>query len=119
MTNPAAEQQGAPVKNETTFVQVQVIDDINAMLDLGYSSIQRSTRERVIRDEQDRLQHGIQKYGTGLQVNNGRNATMDAYQEALDLVNYLKQAVLEKKLPEWMYRKQLEFVMELATWVQR
>lgn len=49
----------------------------------------------VIRDLKERELFGIKKYGTPLQVNNGRNALIDAYQEALDLVMYLKQKLLE------------------------
>ena len=41
---------------------------------------------------------GIEKYGTVLQPNNGRNALVDAYQEALDLAVYLRQRIEEDKL---------------------
>jgi len=37
------------------------------------------------------------KYGTVLKTHNGRNALMDAYQEALNLCMYLKQALLEQE----------------------
>ena len=36
------------------------------------------------------------KYGIMLQTDNGREALWDAYQEALDLAMYLRQAILEK-----------------------
>jgi hypothetical protein len=36
------------------------------------------------------------KYGTPLQTNNGRDALMDAYQEACDMVMYLRQAIAER-----------------------
>ena len=35
---------------------------------------------------------GVQKYGTGLQVWNGRDPVVDAFQEAMDLVVYARQA---------------------------
>lgn len=41
---------------------------------------------------------GEQKYGTRLQTFNGRNALIDAYQEALDLVMYLRQKFLEEEM---------------------
>ena len=44
----------------------------------------------------DRANVGKQKYGTFLETHNGRDALMDAYQEALDLVMYLKQALMER-----------------------
>ncbi len=43
-----------------------------------------------------RKELGIRKYGTPLQANNGRDALFDAYEEALDLCQYLKQALLER-----------------------
>lgn len=39
---------------------------------------------------------GEQKYSTRLQPFNGRDALKDAYQEALDLVVYLRQAIYER-----------------------
>lgn len=39
---------------------------------------------------------GIEKYGTPLRPFNGRDALIDAYQEALDLVVYLRQAIYER-----------------------
>ncbi len=43
-----------------------------------------------------RKQEGIKKYGTPLQAGNGRDALQDAYEEALDLCQYLKQAIIER-----------------------
>lgn len=50
----------------------------------------------VIADLEVRLAVGIQRYGTPLQAHNGRNALRDAYEEALDLACYLRQAVEEQ-----------------------
>jgi len=52
---------------------------------------------QVIIDLQKREEIGTIRYGTPLQTNNGRNSLMDAYQEALDLVMYLKQKLLEEE----------------------
>ncbi len=38
---------------------------------------------------------GKQRYGTALYANNGRSALRDAYEEALDLACYLRQALEE------------------------
>lgn len=43
-----------------------------------------------------RKQEGIKKYGTPLQANNGRDALQDAYEEALDLAQYIKQTIVER-----------------------
>jgi hypothetical protein len=50
----------------------------------------------VMEDMYDRDATGKQKYGTHLQPFNGRDALIDAYQEALDLVVYLRQAIYER-----------------------
>ena len=66
--------QPAPVRNESRPVWHLVIEDMLA------------------RDE-----GGREKYGTPLQANNGRDVLMDAYEEALDLCVYLRQAIEERK----------------------
>jgi hypothetical protein len=51
----------------------------------------------VMADLARRAETGRIKYGTYLQSHNGRNALIDAYQEALDLCMYLRQAIEEQK----------------------
>lgn len=51
----------------------------------------------VIKDMQARDNVGRKYYGTPLQANNGRDALQDAYEEALDLAVYLRQAIEERK----------------------
>lgn len=53
-------------------------------------------QSRVIADMESRRELGIERYGTALQPHNGRDALRDAYEEALDLAMYLKQAILER-----------------------
>jgi len=48
--------------------------------------------EWLVADMKDRHAAGVAKYGTPLRVWNGRDAVVDAYQEALDLVVYVQQA---------------------------
>jgi len=50
----------------------------------------------VMGDIHDRVMSGKEKYGTYLQTHNGRDPLWDAYQEAIDLVMYLRQAILER-----------------------
>ena len=69
----------------------------------GYVSIQSLVRSelhgpayaRVRADLEARELVGIERYGTPLQPFNGRDALRDAYEEALDLACYLKQAIVE------------------------
>lgn len=51
----------------------------------------------VIKDLHLRSDVGLETYGTRLQTHNGRNVLQDAYEEALDMACYLKQAILEGK----------------------
>lgn len=44
-----------------------------------------------------RKEIGRERYGTVLQPFNGRDALRDAYEEALDLCQYLKQALVERE----------------------
>lgn len=53
-------------------------------------------QSQVIADIDSRRQLGIRRYGTPLQPHNGRDALCDAYEEALDLACYLKQAIVER-----------------------
>ena len=51
----------------------------------------------VIAEMQQRDRKGLAKYGTRLQGDNGRDALRDAYEEALDLCVYLRQAIWERE----------------------
>lgn len=53
----------------------------------------------VIADIAARRRVGIGRYGTALQAHNGRDALRDAYDEALDLACYLRQAIEERDHP--------------------
>ena len=50
----------------------------------------------VIMDMANRDQVGRARYGVPLQSHNGRDALRDAYEEALDLCAYLRQAIMER-----------------------
>ena len=54
----------------------------------------------VIADMRERDQVGRQRYGTPLQPGNGRDALVDAYQEALDHAVYLRQEIEERRIAE-------------------
>ena len=51
---------------------------------------------QVMIDLTERMEMGIKTYGEALRANNGRDALQDAYEEALDLACYLKQAMIER-----------------------
>jgi thymidylate synthase (FAD) len=66
----------------------------------------RDVTELVLQDLRERSAAGTLKYGQPLRTHNGRNAMIDAYQEALDLTVYLRQRIGEtgdgaaERLPE-------------------
>lgn len=66
----------------------------------------------VIADVQDRLEHGIRKYGTGLQVGNGRDMAQDAYEEVLDLAVYLRGLLAEREGMVMVPRAALEALIK-------
>jgi hypothetical protein len=56
----------------------------------------RPVWDLVIEDMQERDRVGQERYGRPLEAGNGRDALVDAYQEALDLAVYLRQAIEER-----------------------
>ena len=65
----------------------------------------------VIKDMLARDGEGRRKYGTPLQPFNGRDVLVDAYQEALDLVVYLRQAIYERSAdPRTLLEEAREYV---------
>lgn len=72
----------------------------------------------VIADLDARKQFGLEKYGTLLQAFNGRDALMDAYQETLDQVVYLRQCVDEQPGDPFMSRAYSES-LKLAVFLRR
>ena len=47
-------------------------------------------------DLEERYKEGVRRYGVALQPFNGRDALQDAYEEAIDLALYLRQAIYER-----------------------
>lgn len=51
----------------------------------------------VLKDIEARRKFGDAKYGVPLRTNDGRKSLVDAYQEALDFVVYLRKEIEERK----------------------
>jgi hypothetical protein len=58
---------------------------------------QPAIADLVIADMLERKAVGVARYGVPLQAYNGRDALIDAYQEALDLCCYLRQLIEERR----------------------
>jgi hypothetical protein len=54
-------------------------------------------QDLVLTDILQRKQVGIERYGQALHAHNGRDMLQDAYEEALDLVMYLRGLIEERK----------------------
>ena len=76
MTEPTKQRPGdqrLPAHNDNTPIQDLVIADIN--------------KRKVV---------GLERYGTLLQAFNGRDVLQDLYEELIDAVMYVKQAMVER-----------------------
>jgi hypothetical protein len=54
----------------------------------------------VSQDMAERKAHGLRKYGSLLQVGNGRSYVQDAYEEVLDLAVYLRGLLELERQPD-------------------
>ena len=98
-----------PKKNKNKPVWDLVIADLTMYVE---SVKTRGTLAKLKAAMSERNKIGIKKYGTPLQAFNGRNPLVDAYQEALDLCVYLKQAHIEK--PRLQISQMYEMAQDLA-----
>lgn len=102
--NPAVTPEPAPQRTDSPAVWPLVIED-----SMG------SRYAALIPDMLARDSMGRQKYGTALQVENGRNPLADAYQEALDAIAYTRQAYEKHRTGLlWMvHEKALDLAMAI------
>jgi hypothetical protein len=69
-----------------------------------------SIHDLLIKDIQDRKAFGLAKYGTFLQAANGRDGMVDALQEGIDLLCYLRK-VIEERAVLLNFIERAEFLM--------
>jgi hypothetical protein len=93
--NPATAQQQAPQATPSPAVWPLVIKDLDAL------NAPEWLKQVLAEDMRARDAAGREKYGLPLQVENGRNAGVDAYQEALDLAVYARQRLEQTGLAFW------------------
>jgi hypothetical protein len=95
MKTPATTPESAPVRTNSPTVWPLVIRDLDAL------EAPEWLKQVLAEDMRARDAFGREKYGTPLQVENGRDAATDAYQEALDLAVYARQKFEQCGLPFW------------------
>jgi hypothetical protein len=77
------------VKQREGDQQLPVVNDNPAIQDL------------VTADIEERKRVGVERYGTPLQANNGRDTLRDLYEELLDATMYIRQLIEERKSVEF------------------
>lgn len=85
--NPAVTPEPAPMRTDSPAVWPLVIASVPDVLPNASSWLCLRLQE----DMQAHHESSVEKYGVPIQVENGRDAAIDAYQEALDLSAYSKQ----------------------------
>lgn len=93
--NNAVTPEPAPKRTESPAVWPLVIRDLSGVDAPGW------LKQVLADDMRARDEFGRHKYGTPLQVENGRDAATDAYQEALDLCAYIRQRVEQRGGVVW------------------
>jgi hypothetical protein len=86
--------QPAPKGGTGPAVWDLVIRDVETST-MTESDCEKQTAAVLIADMRERDRIGVERYGVRLQAHNGRNALVDAYQELLDALAYLRQALEE------------------------
>jgi hypothetical protein len=110
----------APIPNATQGMHDLVVEDMSGAIARSTSIPQEEypALAGTMTEFEDRKMFGFNKYGTLLQAGNGRNATRDALDEALDLTVYMRQMVTEGVNTyganlDAMYRNAIEFCIAL------
>ena len=104
---PAATPQPAPERGGRS-ITILVVDDILAGVEVSDVEL-KVCRDLVARDAM-----GFAKYHQNLETFDGRDTIMDAYQECLDLCQYLKKAAMEGDNVKALYLAAVMMAMRLA-----
>lgn len=91
------EEQAPPEDSEGPAVWDLVIEDVRALDGATLRVAHENARAAVVVDAENRDSVGLARYGKRLRPFNGRDALVDAYQEALDKAVYLRQAIEEQE----------------------
>jgi hypothetical protein len=83
--------EGTPHEGDPQLLVAQPTPKAN-----GLNHFQKAIWDLVVDDMIARHRQGVKKYGAPLIAFNGRDALADAYQNALDLTVYLRQALEER-----------------------
>ena len=119
-TTTSSIMQPDPTPNDQPKVIDALVNDLHNEDNLLHESEPMSSYGDVVtQDIINRAFIGKERYGVFLQPHNGRDALLDAYEEALDLATYLMQVVMETKASKsdevyWAYRDSLYVAARIA-----
>ncbi len=85
-----------PCKNSIFEATYEAVDNLSDAEPPPKQSDSPPMWDLVVDDMKERDRIGEKKYGRRLQAHNGRDPLIDAFQEHLDLIVYLRQAIFEK-----------------------
>lgn len=98
---PAIADQPTPIHQPARVaVWDLVIDDYRRLGETGKLDTDVETDRIILADMKERDRIGRERYGTPLTTGNGRDHLVDAYQERLDLIVYLRAWLEENKVDE-------------------
>jgi hypothetical protein len=121
----AIQDQPPPKASDAPAIWPIVIREVEERLSRSLDGGPFATVAKLFLDdarERDRI--GRERYGTPLQARNGRDALVDAYQEQLDAVVYLRQWCEETDAGEFsdardMYLRAIEASMRTRDAIRR
>ena len=114
MTN-LLQKQPAPKANDEVSSWDYVIESYLETRDNYFTG-------EIVELMRERNEFGIKKHGTALQPDNGRDSLADAFQEVLDSVVYVQNAILEGKDVDYNLmdvKKKLLDIIEIICMVQK
>jgi hypothetical protein len=88
---------GREINPEQYRMLIMLAAEVRVTLDDNADQTIDQVLSKIEQDLEKRAEKGVETYGKRLQTKNGRDPLLDAYQELLDLLNYFKQCLLEKR----------------------
>jgi len=92
--NDLSQKEPPPIKNENPLIRDLILQDL-AHPKIVHP-VQQAVHQLLVDDVKGRAEYGYNKHKMYLQPFNGRNALKDSYQEVMDLVYYIRQALYEE-----------------------
>lgn len=113
LQGPWVDKQPMPSGGKVDVTSVVVRDIIEYSEALEMQEDYSINAEQIATEFEERSDFGVEKYGVRLHSHNGRNALVDAYQEGMDMVLYLRQHIIESDTGWELYEDVLPVLIRL------